>query len=100
MTPTPDLHISLAAAALPTEIDQGAHQTPTANPPMRIANDARAKLTSALRRQQGTAMATTEGGAPQTTNPVGATHLRNLAAQALMPTLFSLLQRCQETETR
>ena len=67
---------------------------------MRIANDARVKLTNALRRPQGTAMATTEGGAPQTTIQVAATHLRSLAAQALMPNLFSLLQRCQETGIR
>jgi hypothetical protein len=65
---------------------------------MRIAHDARAKLTSDLKKQQGTAMANTEGGgALQTTKALAATHPRSLAAM-LDPS--SLPQRSQETGTR
>jgi hypothetical protein len=94
--PTPDPHTSVAAA-LRTEIDQGAHQTPIANPPTRIAHVARAKLTSALKRQHGTAMATEGGGALQTTRALVAIHRRSLA---VIPGLSSLLQKCLETGTR
>ena len=95
--PTPDPHTSVAAA-LRTEIEQGARQTPTANLPTRIAHAARVKLTSALKKQHGTAMASTEGGgALQTTKALVATHLRSLAV-ILDPS--SLPQKCLETGTR
>jgi len=65
---------------------------------MRIAHDAQAKHTSALRKQHGTAMVNTEGGgALRTIKAVVATHPRSLAAM-FVPS--SLLQKCQETATR
>ena len=65
---------------------------------MRIAHDVRAKPTSDLKKQQGTAMASIEGGGVlQTIKELAATHPRSLAA---ILARFSRLQKCQAIGTR